>query len=248
MQNIKLSVEYDGTHFKGWQIQKKGERTVQGEILKAIKIITKEDVKLIGSGRTDTGVHALGQISNFITKSLMTTIEIQRSLNGILPEDISIKKVDKVSLKFHAQHDAKSKVYSYCLLNSYTRSPICRSYFCYYRNPLDIRLMREEAKSLIGTIDFRSFQSSNASTDKNKSTVRHVKKCTISKKNQFITINIEANGFLYRMVRNIVGTLINIGSGRLSQGSMKKILAKKSRIYASDTAKPLGLTLLKVKY
>ena len=248
MRNIKLTIEYDGTHFNGWQIQDKHKRTVQGEIEKACAKVFHRRIRLIGSGRTDSGVHAVGQVANFKVDTRLTPFEILRAINASLPEDIVIVDVEDAREKFHAQYSAKSKIYRYTILNRKARSAIYRGLCHFYPYPLNVALMRREARALLGTKDFKSFQATPIQALKERSTVRTIKKITIHKKNGFISIDIEANGFLHKMVRNIIGTLLEIASGRLPKGSMKKILEKRNRIAAGRTAKAKGLCLLEVKY
>ena len=249
-RNIKLTIEYDGTDFKGWQVQARGSRTVQGEIEKALKTIFKETVRVIGSGRTDSGVHALDQVAHCQTRSSLPTSDIQRALNANLPEDIAILKVEDVKKDFHAQYSPKSKVYRYTILNRSYRCAHERKFCLHYPHKLNLSRMRQEAKALVGKKDFKSFQASDPRKPLHKrgSTIRHIKQVTIRKKNDFITIDIEADGFLYKMVRNIVGTLLDVGTGKIPKGSIKKILAQKNRMFASTTAKALGLTLYRVNY
>ncbi|MCK5014217.1 MAG: tRNA pseudouridine(38-40) synthase TruA [Candidatus Omnitrophica bacterium] len=259
MRNIKLTIEYDGTNFNGWQTQaarnkqavSKTQRTVQGEIEKVLRKIFKQSLKLIGSGRTDSGVHALGQVANFETRSVMPVEKMRRALNANLPEDIAIIKTEEIPLNFHARYSVKSKVYRYTILNRKARCAQQRNFSLLYPYKLNLRDMREEAKSLIGRHDFRSFTASDPAKRKKgieENTVRTIKRLTITKKGDLLTLDIEANGFLYKMVRNIVGTLLEIGSGKRAKQSIKRILAKKDRNTAGITAKPNGLTLLEVKY
>jgi len=251
IRNIKLTIEYDGTNFQGWQIQKKGTRTVQGEITKALKLILKESVKVIGSGRTDSGVHALGQVAHIKTQSSIPATKLKKALNGNLPKDIAILKVENVRQSFHAQYSVKTKTYRYRID---TREPSCvfqKNFSLYYPYKLNLPLIRSEAKALIGRKDFKSFQSAYPKKQREQgeqSTVRIIKAITIRRTSKLITIDIEANGFLYKMVRNIVGTLLDIGRGRLEKGSIKKILSQKNRIFAGTTAKANGLYLAKVLY
>jgi len=250
-RNIKLTIEYNGQHFSGWQIQKKGQRTVQDEIQNVLKKIFKEKIKLIGSGRTDSGVHALGQVANFSTPATMSTPRIVQALNANLPLDIGIIQAEKAPLDFHAQYSVKSKTYRYSILHRHSRSSLHSRFSLHYPYKLNISLMRKEVQVLIGRKDFRSFQGSNPTnrlkTDP-KSTIRTIKSIKIYKKGYFLYIDIEANGFLYKMVRNIVGTLLEIGRGKLPKGSMRKILNKKDRVHAGGTAKAHGLALLQVQY
>ena len=246
MPNVCLTISYDGTNYAGWQIQKNA-KTIQSEIEKALKKILKEKVRVIASGRTDAGVHAKGQIANFKTNRNFHLKNLTSALNKNLPKDISITKAKKVSSKFHSQYDAKSKLYRYTILNSNTDDPFMRPYYLKVRYELDFPLMREEAKTLVGKHDFKSFQA-KSSTSPIKNTVRTIKKLTLRKEKDFVIIDIEANGFLHHMVRNIVGSLIEIGRGYLTKGSLKKILISKNRKKAGPTASAKGLMLIKVTY
>jgi tRNA pseudouridine38-40 synthase len=243
MRNIKLTLEYDGTEFCGWQIQK--GRTIQGELEKVLSKILNEKIKIIGSGRTDSGVHALGQVANFKTNSKAPHKNIQKGLNSILPHSISVVKIEEVPLNFHARFDAKNKTYRYSILNSQFNHPLLNNHF--YRVPykLNFSLMREEIKCLKGRHNFKSFQ---ASDKKEHSSIRTISKINLSKKRKLIFLDITSDGFLYNMVRNIIGTLIEIGRGKFPSGSMKKILKAKNRKLAGPTAPAMGLTLIKVRY
>ena len=248
LRNIKLTIEYDGTDFYGWQVQVKSQRTVQAEIEKALKIIFKKHVTLFGSGRTDSGVHALGQVANFHAATRLPIATIQTALNANLPKDIAVVGIEDVGSRFHARFSVKSKTYRYTILNRPARCAIERRFCLFYPYPLNLRLMRAEAKALAGRHDFKSFQAANPSRDKKATTVRTVRGVEIRKKDDFIYIDIEADGFLYKMVRNIVGTLLGIGRGKLSKGSIRQILKRKDRTIAPAPAKAQGLTLLKVEY
>lgn len=247
MANYKLTIEYDGTNFKGWQVQGKGERTVQGEIVAAYKKLFREDIKLIGSGRTDTGVHALGQVANFHTETPRLPKEIQNALNAHLADDIAIVRVEKVAESFHAQYTAKQKTYRYIILNRELRSPIRRYGMCLVPMPLDIEAMKRAGKLFVGTKDFRSVTSNNRS-NLGKSTVRTVYDLRVAKRGSQISIDITADGFLYKMVRNIVGLLIEAGQGKQSNSSITSILRDRNRQAAGVAAKAHGLYLLRVKY
>ena len=244
MRNIKIVIAYDGTRYGGWQVQKNA-KTVQGEIEKTLKKILSERVRVTGSGRTDAGVHAKAQNANFRTKSVVRPEKLQNALNANLPDDISVIKIKNVPENFHSQFDAKSKIYRYTILNSRFDEPIMRR--LYHKVPylLDMPLMKKEAAKLEGRHDFKSFQTKAGIQD----TVRTVKKISIKKSgNNFIYIDIEADGFLYNMVRNIVGTLVEIGRGYFNEGSAQRILRAKDRRKAGPTAPAKGLTLIKVKY
>ncbi len=250
MRNIKIIIEYNGTNLSGWQIQP-DKRTVQGDIEHALKIIFKKNIPLYGSGRTDAGVHALGQVANFKIDSLMKTKQIVRALNGNLKDDITILNAKEVADNFHSRFSAKQKTYCYTILNRPTRSTIKKDFVWHIQQKINIAAMRKDAKNLIGKHNFRSFTANDPAKSKtltSKDTTRTIYDLAIDKKGDIITIKITANGFLYKMVRNIVGTLSDIGTGALASDSVKNILKAKSRISARATAPAKGLTLLKVFY
>ncbi|MCA9406321.1 MAG: tRNA pseudouridine(38-40) synthase TruA [Candidatus Omnitrophica bacterium] len=247
MRNIKLTIEYDGTAFQGWQVQPGNRRTVQGVIEKALHKIFKQKIRLIGSGRTDSGVHARGQVANFKISSDMPCDEIVRALNANIPEDVAILEAREVADDFHAQYSVKSKTYRYTILNRPARSALDRYTSLHYFHKLNVSVMKEEAKALIGKKDFKSFTASDPSK-KQDNTTRTVKSIVIKKSKDGVTVDITADGFLYKMVRNIIGTLLAVGSGQLLKGSVKLILKKKDRSFAHDTAKAHGLCLMKVEY
>ncbi len=246
MKNIKLTIEYDGTYFFGWQIQK-NKRTIQGEIEKALKKIFQKNIHLIASGRTDRGVHALGQVANFKTDSTLPVNKVLNALNANLADDIAIVSTEEASKNFHAQYSVKSKTYRYTLFTRVVKSAQLKNFCYHYPYPLNLKLMKREAKNLLGRKNFKSFQASD-SEHKEKNAVRTIKIFSVTRKGDFIYFDIEADGFLYKMVRNIVGTLLEIGRGRFKKGSIKHILLKKNRILAGTTAPAKGLCLLKVKY
>lgn len=267
-RNIKLTIEYDGTDFSGWQIQGQPTavssqppaishepsescnlRTIQGELKKFLEKICKEEIIVLGSGRTDSGVHASGQVAHFRTTTDKSCALLLRALNANLPQDISVTEVKEVSSRFHAQFSAKSKTYRYTILNRASRSALLHRHSLFYPHKLNVTLMKEEACCLIGRHDFKSFQASDtASKKRGEDTIRTIKRLEIKKRAGIITIDIEANGFLYKMVRNITGTLLSIGSGLLPKGSTKKILRAKDRRQAPAPAKAEGLCLLQVMY
>lgn len=245
MRNIVLVIEYDGTDYCGWQIQTRQFKTVQETIRKVLKKVLQENILLIGASRTDSGVHAKAQIANFKTKSKISLQKMKEALNGLLPEDIIIKGIKQAPLNFHSQFNAKEKTYRYSILNRKFSSVFLNRYVNLVRCPLGIKLMRQEAKILEGKHDFSSFQGSNRIS---KSPIRAIKKIKIKKRGSLVTIDVAADGFLYNMVRNIVGTLIEIGRGRFPKGSMRKILNSRDRKKAGPTAQALGLCLLNVRY
>ena len=244
MRNIKLTITYDGTNYKGWQLQKNG-RTVQEEVERAIKKVFGKKCRVHGAGRTDAGVHALKQVANFKAASSIPVQNIQPALNAALPEDIAVTRAEEVPPDFHSRFDARSKHYRYNILNQKHRDPFAEKYSWRVPYSLDIPLMRKEAEYIIGRHDFKSFQA----TDKiERSSVRRITGIKISKRKSRITVDVVGEGFLYNMVRNIVGTLVDIGRGYLPPGSMKKILRKKDRREAGPTAPSKGLFLVEVTY
>ncbi len=247
MRNLKITLEYDGTDYCGWQIQSRYKKkpSIQSILEKTLQKIIREKIKLIGSGRTDAGVHARAQVANFKTKSNVPPEKLQLALNGNLPEDIVITKIEEVSPDFNSCFDAISKVYRYTILSRRYPSAALRNsaYFCSY--PLDIKLMRQEARAILGKHDFKAFQ---AADNKVRTSVRTIKKLNIKKEGDLIYIDIEAGGFLYNMARNIVGTLIEIGRGRFPKGSLSRILAAKDRRLAGPMVPACGLSLIKVRY
>lgn len=247
MRNIKLTIQYDGTHFKGWQVQKKGERTVQGDLQKALKAIFKESITLYGSGRTDTGVHAVGQVANFKTKSKLELFEVANALNANLSDDVRIINAEEANPNFHAQYSAKFKTYQYKILNSGVMNPIDRHFCLLYPYKLNVSAMKRASKHFIGTKNFKSFQGLNRS-NRDQDTTRTISKITVKKQHNYIYITITADGFLYKMVRNIIGTLLEVGSGRLAESSIPAILAQNNRTTAPAAVKAHGLTLMSVYY
>jgi len=237
-------IEYDGTNYAGWQIQKNA-KSIQGVLESALKRITDRKTRLISCGRTDAGVHAKNHVANFKTKSKIPLVNLQKGLNSLLPRDIVIKEVKEVPLNFNARYDAKSKIYRYTILNSLHPAALFRDYFYYVPYKLNLSSMKREARLLLGRHNFKSFQ---AADKKERPSIRTIKVLKIKRKADYIMIEIEADGFLYNMVRNIVGTLIEIGRGRFKAGSMKKILKAKNRNLAGPTAPAKGLCLAEVRY
>ena len=244
MHTIKLTISYDGTGYNGWQVQPEG-KTVQGEVEKAIAKVYKKEYRLHGAGRTDSGVHAIQQVAHFKVKELIPAKKISLALNKVLPKDIVIKKAEEVDSDFHARFGAKSKTYAYYISNTKSRDPFKERYAWGVTYKLDVKLMRKEAKSLIGEHNFKSFQAADKSE---RSSVRTISKILIKHTKSDITVEIIGNGFLYNMVRNIVGTLVDIGRGYLPPGSMQNILNKQNRTQAGPTAPAKGLFLVRVRY
>ncbi|MFA5259776.1 MAG: tRNA pseudouridine(38-40) synthase TruA [Candidatus Omnitrophota bacterium] len=252
MRTVKLTVEYDGTDLNGWQIQKNHTcRTVQGDIESALTKIFTKHIPVRGAGRTDAGVHALGQVAHFKTSSLMPVSEILRALNGNLPRDISVINAEDVPASFHAQYGAISKLYRYQIFNRPIRPALERKFVWHYPYPLNLKAMKTAGEELLGRHDFRSFMASDPGRDHDRSgydTHRTMCQVNIRKTGNLVSCDFEADGFLYKMVRNIVGTLVEIGSGRFEGGSMNALLKRRNRHWAGPTAPPQGLTLVCVNY
>lgn len=243
MNNIKLIIEYDGTNYVGWQQQKNGI-SIHETLNKAIKRVVNEDIKLIGAGRTDAGTHATGQVANFKTNSDISSFNLVQAINTYLPEDIVVRSAKKVSEKFHSRFSAKSKVYCYTILNSNTRCAIQRNYCFFYTTKLNIEKMQKASETLIGRHDFSTFKSKS---DVNCS-VRTIKRLEIKKIGKYVLFTVEADGFLYKMVRSIVGTLLEVGRGKMKITEFKRIVKSRDRGKAGNTVPAKGLCLLKVKY
>ncbi|OGP54447.1 MAG: tRNA pseudouridine(38-40) synthase TruA [Deltaproteobacteria bacterium RBG_13_52_11] len=245
MRNIKLTIEYDGTAYHGWQIQP-GLKTIQGVIRERISQITQEKINLLGAGRTDAGVHALGQVANFHTESTIDLIALQRGLNSLLAPDIVIKGVDEVEEGFHARFSARSKVYEYHILNQPYPSAIGRNYAWFIPHEIDLTSMQKCGRLLIGSHDFSSFR---ASGDESRHSIREVIRLEIEQRGgHLIVVAIEANAFLREMVRSIVGTLVAVGRGKTSVEEFEEIFQARDRRKAGMTAPAHGLFLAEVKY
>jgi len=245
MRNIKLLIEYDGTYYQGWQIQPEGP-TIQGMLEEKLSRLTGGRIHVIGSGRTDSGVHALGQVAHFRTQSQMDIRTIQRALNSLLPPDIVIKKVEEVDEGFHARKNSKSKVYEYRILNRNLRSAFHRGYVWYIPQKLNLIEMKKATQGLIGEHDFSAFRTVGSPT---RTAVRRVIRAEWKRgRDGLIRFEIEANGFLKQMVRSIIGTLVEIGKGRMKASDFRKIMNSKDRKKAGPTAPAQGLFLKEVKY
>ena len=244
MRNIKLTIQYDGTDYSGWQTQANG-RTVQEEIEKALFKVLGSRVKVKGAGRTDAGVHAAGQIANFKTNSNLNASSVKKALNSTLPRDIAISDAEEVLLAFDSQHDSSAKVYRYTIVNKDHPNPISRHYAAFVPYNLDLAAMRRGAGALIGRHDFKSFETAGSYK---KDTKREIKRLKVTERGDFIYVDIEADGFLYNMARSIIGTLIDVGRGRIAASSVREILRSKDRGSAGPTAPAKGLCLMAVKY
>lgn len=243
--NFKLIIEYDGSRFCGWQRQKK-DRTVQGEIEKALLTMTGQQVVLNGSGRTDAGVHALGQVANFHCDTRLTADILLKGLNSLLAEDVVIKECRQVPDAFHARFDVKSKRYRYRILNRPIPGALLRQYVWFVRKKLDTGAMRTAIGHIVGRHDFKAFEGSGSPRS---STVRTVMAAGLAEpQSDYLDIEVEAEGFLRYMVRNIVGTLVDVGLAKMTPGDFKAVLQSRSRDRAGITAPPQGLCLIEVRY
>ena len=244
MRNIKLTIEYDGKDFNGWQIQPT-KLNIQGTIEQAIKQITGEDVELNASGRTDAGVHALGQLANFKTNSQIPIEKFAIAINSKLKRSIVIKKAEEVDERFHSRLSCKKKTYRYIINNSPEGTAIYRNLETHIPQKLDLSQMKKAIKYFEGEHDFKAFKASGTSS---KSSVRTIYKADIYQENEKIFIEITGNGFLYNMVRIIVGTLVEVGLGKIKPEKIIDIIQQGKRENAGKTFPPNGLYLLKVMY
>ncbi|HKI47885.1 MAG TPA: tRNA pseudouridine(38-40) synthase TruA [Desulfobacteria bacterium] len=245
LRNIRLVLAYDGTRYHGWQRQKNG-LAIQAVVEECLQLMTQFPVKLLASGRTDAGVHALNQVCNFKTPSQIPVDAFLRGLNALLPQDILIKNVADVPLEYHSRYQAKSKTYEYRILNRQNPDIFRRNVLWHIRFPLQLEKMTECLSVLEGTHDFSAFKSSGSA---NKDPVRNILKASMEKdKDGVLRIAIEANGFLRHMVRNIVGTLVDVGAGRMDAKRFEEVLESGNRRLAGRKAPPQGLFLMEVKY
>jgi tRNA pseudouridine38-40 synthase len=245
VRKIKLTLEYDGTGYLGWQVQLRGP-TIQGILEEKLSSITGERIRVMGSGRTDAGTHAFGQVAHFRTGTGIDVGALRRAMNSLLPPEIVIRKAEEVSDDFHARKQAKSKIYEYRILNRKTRSAFYHRYAWHVPYPLDFDAMREAAQSLVGEHDFASFRSVGSPT---RTSVRTVARADWRRGQKgLIFFEIEANGFLKQMVRAIIGTLVEVGKGRIDCENFQAIIESRDRKRAGPTAPAHGLFLKEVKY
>ena len=245
MTNWRLLLEYDGTEFEGWQLQP-GARTVQGELEEAFARITGRRVVVYGAGRTDTGVHAAGQVANARAETRLEPAVLQRALNASLPRDVAVRALSAVPDAFDARRDARSKLYLYRVWNAATRSPLHERWSHPLPAPLELGAMRAAAEALLGTHDFASFR---AAGGKGRTSVRTLTRLELSgERGGELRFEVEGNAFLRHMVRNLVGTLLEVGRGRRPAGWPAEVLAGRDRRLAGPTAPARGLTLVRVDY
>lgn len=241
---FRLEIEYDGTSFHGWQVQP-SDRTIQDEIQKVLKTMTGTKVVVSGSGRTDAGVHALGQVAHFSCRTGISPEKFHDALNKMLPPGIVIKDCCYAEKDFHARFSAKKKTYQYRILNNELPVAVGRQYLWHIRKKLDVSAMQTAANHLVGEHDFKAFEGSGSPRS---STIRTIYQAEFSQKDHLIFFKITANGFLKFMVRNIVGTLKDVGVGKITPDDFYEILISKNRTCAGATAPPHGLFLMNVEY
>ena len=245
IKNFKITIEYDGTRYHGWQRQKT-DRTIQEEIEKAVLTITGQQVSLTGSGRTDAGVHAYGQVANFKCETSLGPQDLFRGLNSLTDADIVIRGCEEADASFHARYDVKSKSYVYKILNRPDPAAIGRQYAWHIRKELNLEAMRTSSAHLIGSRDFKAFEGAGSPRAHTTRTV--FKSSLVEEPDGYLAFEIEADGFLRFMVRNIVGTLVDVGLGKISPADFEGILESKDRDQAGATAPAHGLFLKNVNY
>lgn len=245
MKNYKILVQYDGTRYKGWQVQNSTDMTIQGKLQAVLEELAGHPVEVIGSGRTDAGVHAAGQVANFHMEGDFSEKEILEYLNHYLPMDIAVTEIEAVDERFHARYHAVRKTYEYCIHTSSIPDVFQRKYRYTYTTPLDVEQMRAAAKLMVGTHDFMAFCGNKKMK---KSTVRTVFSIEIQEDADAIRIVYTGDGFLQNMIRIMTGTLIEIGNGSRKASEIPEIIERKDRSKAGYTVPPEGLMLKQVKY
>ncbi|WP_321384539.1 tRNA pseudouridine(38-40) synthase TruA [uncultured Enterococcus sp.] len=245
MRNIKLTIEYDGGRYLGWQRLGNSDKTIQGKIEHLLTQLTGEKIEIIGSGRTDAGTHARGQVANFKTHADIELTELLATLNHQLPRDIVIKNVEEAPERFHARYNATGKQYSYYVWNDTIPSAFERNYSFHYPQPLDLNLMNEACEKLLGKHDFIGF---SALKKTKKSTIRTIEKLSIEQEGSLLHVTFVGDGFLHKMVRIIMGTLLEIGTGALPVSIIDEVLENKVRATAGETVPAQGLFLDEVYY
>lgn len=246
MRSIGIIVEYDGTDFCGWQVQPNG-RSVQAELENAVKKLTGETVKVFGAGRTDAGVHARGQVAVFRTESAVPAENFHLALNSRLPADVCVCRAWEAKADFNPRYGAKMKLYRYTLHNSPVRPALGRRYSWHVKFPLDLEKMRAAAALLQGRHDFTSFSNQERNKDEFDN-VREISSLEIARAGETVTLDFEGRSFLYNMVRNLTGTLVDIGCGRIAPDAVPAILAARNRAAAGQGAPACGLCLEWVRY
>jgi tRNA pseudouridine38-40 synthase len=244
MRCFKVTLEYDGTDFAGFQFQV-GQRSVQAEVERAVRELTGQQVRVSGAGRTDAGVHALGQVVGFRCETRIPTERMALALNSVLANDVSATAVCEVEERFHPRFSALSRAYTYVILNRPLPSAVFRRYTMHCPQPLDVAAMQAGAGRLLGTHDFRAWANS---TDETNTTIRHMIRCRVRPVKRFVLVHVEANAFLRGMVRNIAGTLVEVGTGKRAPHDIIRITESRDRAQAGPSAPARGLCLVRVRY
>jgi tRNA pseudouridine38-40 synthase len=253
MPNFRLTLEYDGSGFAGWQLQAGGVRTVQGELEAAVLRVTGLTARVHGAGRTDAGVHAEGQVANLKLATALSALALQRALNAVLPSDLAVVRAETAPDDFHARYHARSKLYRYRIWNGARPSPLRTAFSWWVKPALDPMAMARAGTALLGTHDFASFQAAGSEAE---TTLRTLTRCDVFAISPLgdpgargeIEIRFEGSGFLRHMVRILAGTLAQVGSGRREPDSLPAVLAARDRRAAGPTAPAQGLTLVRVSY
>lgn len=241
---VCLTVAYDGTNYHGWQLQPNGI-TIESVLNQALSDLLQENITVIGAGRTDAGVHSLGNVAVFDTHTRMPAEKISYALNQRLPEDVVVQESKEVKADFHPRHCESTKTYEYRILNREFKDPTRRNNTYFYHHPLDVEKMKQAAEYLTGEHDFKSFCSIHAVVE---TTVRTIYSIEVQKEEDVISIRIRGNGFLYNMVRIIAGTLVQVGGGIIEPKEVRQILAAKDRSAAGPTAPACGLTMIGIEF
>jgi tRNA pseudouridine38-40 synthase len=243
-RNIKVVLGFDGTGYHGWQIQEH-DKTIQGELREAIQKITGEQVNPVGSGRTDAGTHARGFVANFTTGARLPVRSLIRALNTVLPLDIRVLTAQAVPTDFHARRSARAKIYRYQIYRGAIMPPhLAREHF-HFPYPLNLDIMEQATGLFIGLHDFASFAAKSSGKE---NTVRQIYGCQLRRAGHRLTFTVEGNGFLHHMVRNMVGTLLELGRGLMTLPEFEALFARRDRTQAGFTAPACGLILIRVKY
>ena len=247
MRRLRLTLEYDGTDFQGWQVQP-DVRSVQAVVEAAIAEVTREQCRIRAAGRTDAGVHARGQVAHFDSGTRLSSVDLCRALNAVLPADVAVRAVHEVSDDFDARRDAIRKRYVYRILHCATPSPLLSRYSWHIRGPLDMAAMQRAAEELEGTHEFAAFRGAPGGPPADEGTQRTLDRLELARDGDQIRITAEARGFLRYMVRNLVGTLVEVGQGRLAVTRIPELLESRDRSQVSPTAPSHGLCLEGVTY
>ncbi len=242
-RNVKLTIEYDGTRYHGWQRQANAP-TIQQALEEGIERVVRHAVTLYGSGRTDAGVHALGQVAHFRTSSAIPASDLHHAINANIPDDIAVLRAEDVPPGFHARYSAKRKTYRYSIICRPVRPAVGAAFACWHRRPLDVAAMQRAARFFLGEHDFAAFESHS----EGEGTVRTIFRSEVVQEGERIDYWVTANGFLYNMVRAMVGTLLEAGAGKRPPEDVARLLEARDRKLAGRTAPAKGLCLISVEY